>query len=264
MAIRSLAMRRAARASHGQESAGVRPRRRRHRQRAARAQVERLDPEDLDARQHASVAASIPVRRAGATRFRRRPDRARSAYAPASRCSADGGTPSATSARCSRSSHARLRLDRLPPATRSCSGCTTRWQCTSCRCFARSASSAGTCRDTSPSSPRYMSAQITRFCAMFISHVTPTHWSRRIASACSDNVEAFFHSPASTRSCRRPEAHSAIACGCPTACASAFDCSDECSAQCSAVSDTAPWRPTRSPSPRAMRNGSPASSAMSR
>ena len=30
---------------------------------------------------------------------------------------------------------------------------------------------------------------------MFNSHVTPTHWSRRIASASSENVNAFFHSP---------------------------------------------------------------------
>ena len=59
---------------------------------------------------------------------------------------------------------------------------------------------------------------------MFNSHVTPTHWSRRIASACSDNVNAFFHSPAVIA--MRPSARmdNAIACGFPTLFASAFDC----------------------------------------
>ena len=31
---------------------------------------------------------------------------------------------------------------------------------------------------------------------MFISHVVPTRWSRRMANARPDNVEALFHSPA--------------------------------------------------------------------
>ena len=35
-----------------------------------------------------------------------------------------------------------------------------------------------------------MSAQINMFCAMLISQVTPTHWSRRIVSACSDETTA--------------------------------------------------------------------------
>ena len=40
---------------------------------------------------------------------------------------------------------------------------------------------------------RYMRAQTTTFCATFNSHVAPTHWSRRMASASSASSNAFFH-----------------------------------------------------------------------
>ena len=124
----------------------------------------------------------------------RRPGRVRSVSEPASRCSADDGSRCGTIARCSRSRRARLHRDRLPPARRSCSWCTTPWRCTDCRCGG-GGDERGTRRDTSPSSPRYIRAQITTFCAMFSSHVTPTHWSRRKASASSDSVKALFHWP---------------------------------------------------------------------
>ena len=65
-----------------------------HGQRAARSQVERLDPEDLDAGRSTTAAASAPVRPAAATPLRRLRDRARSAHGRASHCSADGESPS--------------------------------------------------------------------------------------------------------------------------------------------------------------------------
>src|SRR5258705_4638881 len=90
------------------------------------------------------------------------------------------------------------------------------------RAFARS---GGTCLHTSPSSPRYMSDQMTRFWAMFNSHVTPTHWSRNIVNASADNAEAFLHSPSDVAIMASARMDNAIACGFPTLLASALDCS---------------------------------------
>ena len=183
-------------ASHGQESARAPRSLAAIASATARSQVERLDPQDLDAReqrspQHRLLLGEQAPRRFGVAAIERGLHAGQPRAVMLTVEALLRPSPDALDA-----SHAPLRQDRLPPATRSCSGCTARWRCTSFPLLRASASSAGTRRDTSPSSPWYMRAQITRFCAMFTSHVTPTHWSRRIASACSDNVEAFFHSPA--------------------------------------------------------------------
>ena len=136
MRIRSRAMRRApARATDRNRRELALPGG--HGQRAARSQVERLDPNDLDARQqrtpkHRLLFRQQPPRRFGVAAIERR-----SAHGPAARCSAGGESPSATIARCSRPFRALLRQDRPPPATRSCSACTTRWRGTGFRGCAR-------------------------------------------------------------------------------------------------------------------------------
>ena len=250
-------------AGHGQESAGA-PVPGGHRQRAARSQVERLDPNDLDTRQIRPPQHRLDVRRAAATPLRRRRDRARSGRGPASRCNADGESLSATIARCSRPSRAPLRQGRLPPATRSCSGCTTPWRCTSSRCSARRPAApepAATPRRARPGTCR---AQITRFCAMFNSHVTPTHWSRRIASACSANVEAFFHSPAVIAMMPSARIDKAIACGLPTLCRERLRLLERVSRSNALPVGDAPLAADSIAIARAIRYGSPASSAMSR
>ena len=98
---------------------------------------------------------------------------------------------------------------------------------------------------------------------MFNSHVSPTHWSRRIASACSDNVKAFFHSPTMVALMPSARMDKAIACGFSTLVASALDCWTSLSLNCRPVG-SALLAADSIAIARAIRYGSPTSSAMSR